>query len=49
MLRLFTAVDIGLKALNGTLPADFPKLNLTTPAVITKENVDKFYRPDAVF
>jgi ribose transport system substrate-binding protein len=25
-----TAVDIGLKALNGTLPADFPKLNLTT-------------------
>jgi ribose transport system substrate-binding protein len=44
-----TAVDIGLKALNGTLPADFPKLNLTTPAVITKENVDKFYRPDAVF
>jgi ribose transport system substrate-binding protein len=44
-----TAVDIGLKALNGTLPADFPKLNLTTPAVITKENVEKFYRPDAVF
>jgi ribose transport system substrate-binding protein len=44
-----TAIDIGLKALNGTLPADFPKLNLTTPAVITKENVDKFYRADAVF
>jgi ribose transport system substrate-binding protein len=44
-----TAVDIGLKALNGTLPADFPKLNLTTPAVITKENVDKFYRAEAVF
>ncbi len=44
-----TAVDIGLKALNGTLPADFPKLNLTTPAVITQENVDKFYRADAVF
>ncbi len=44
-----TAVDIGLKALNGTLPSDFPKLNLTTPAVITKENVDKYYRADAVF
>ena len=44
-----TAVDIGLKALNGTLPADFPKLNLTTPAVITKYNVDKFYHADAVF
>jgi ribose transport system substrate-binding protein len=44
-----TAVDIGLKALKGDLPADFPKLNLTTPAVITQENVDKFYRKDAVF
>jgi ribose transport system substrate-binding protein len=44
-----TAVDIGLKALNGELPADFPKLNLTTPDVITQENVDKYYRPDAVF
>ena len=44
-----TAIDIGLKALGGTLGADFPKLFLTTPAVITKENVDKFYRADAVF
>lgn len=44
-----TAVDIGLKALKGELPADFPKLNLTTPEVITKDNVDKFYRADAVF
>ena len=44
-----TAVDIGLKAVKGELPKDFPKLNLTTPAVITKENVDKFYRADAVF
>lgn len=44
-----TAVDIGLKALKGDLPADFPKLNLTTPDVITQENVDKYYRPDAVF
>ncbi|WP_370880091.1 sugar ABC transporter substrate-binding protein [Labrys monachus] len=44
-----TAVDIGVKALEGTLPADFPKLELTTPAVITQENVDKYYRKDAVF
>ncbi len=44
-----TAIDIGLKALNGEIGADFPKLNLTTPAVITKDNVDKFYRADAVF
>jgi ribose transport system substrate-binding protein len=44
-----TAIDIGLKALNGSLAGDFPKLFLTTPAVITKENVDKFYRKDAVF
>ena len=44
-----TAVDVGLKALDGSLPADFPKLDLTTPAAITKENVDQYYRPDAVF
>jgi len=44
-----TAVDIGVKALKGELPADFPKLELTTPAVITQDNVDKYYRKDAVF
>ena len=44
-----TAVDIGLKALKGELPADYPKLVLTKPDVITKENVDKYYRKDAVF
>ena len=44
-----TAVDAGLKALDGTLPADWPKLYYTTPDVITKDNVDKYYRPDAVF
>ena len=44
-----TAVDIGVKALKGELPTDFPKLNLTTPAVITQDNVDKYYRKDAVF
>ncbi|WP_370467485.1 sugar ABC transporter substrate-binding protein [Geminicoccus harenae] len=44
-----TAVDIGLQALDGSLPADFPKLKLTEPAVITQENVDQYYREDAVF
>ena len=44
-----TAVDIGLKALNGELAADYPKLHLTTPAVITKDNVDQYYRADSVF
>jgi ribose transport system substrate-binding protein len=44
-----TAVEYGVKALNGQLPSDFPRLNFTTPAAITKENVDKFYNPKAVF
>jgi ribose transport system substrate-binding protein len=44
-----TAVDIGLKALKGELSPDFPKLVLTKPDVITKDNVDKYYRKDAVF
>ena len=44
-----TAVDVGLKAVDGKLAADFPKLDYTTPAVITKENVDKFMKPNAVF
>lgn len=44
-----TAVDIGLKALDGTLEPGFPKLKLTEPAVITKDNVGKYYRADAVF
>lgn len=44
-----TAVDVGLKAVNGALSADFPKLDYTTPAVITKDNVDKYIKPNAVF
>ena len=44
-----TAVDIGLKALKGEIPGDYPKLVLTKPDVITKDNVDKYYRKDAVF
>lgn len=44
-----TAVDVGLKAVAGNLPADFPRLDYTTPAVITKDNVDKYIKPNAVF
>jgi ribose transport system substrate-binding protein len=44
-----TAVDIGLKALKGELPADYPKTVFTKPDAITKDNVDKYYRKDAVF
>ncbi|MEO8243786.1 MAG: substrate-binding domain-containing protein [bacterium] len=44
-----TCVKIGLEAAAGTLAADHPKLTYTDPAVITKDNVDEFYRADAVF
>jgi ribose transport system substrate-binding protein len=44
-----TAVEYGFKGINGQLPSDFPKLNYTPPAVITRENVDKYYNPKAVF
>jgi ribose transport system substrate-binding protein len=44
-----TGVDIGLKAVAGKLPADFPRIDYTTPTVITQQNVDKYYNPKAVF
>jgi ribose transport system substrate-binding protein len=44
-----TGVELGVKALNGQLPADLPRVNYTPPAVINKENVDKYYNPNAVF
>jgi ribose transport system substrate-binding protein len=44
-----TAVDIGVKAFKGELASDFPKLELTTPAAITQENVDQYIKPNAVF
>jgi ribose transport system substrate-binding protein len=44
-----TGVEIGVKALNDQLPSDFPRINYTPPAAITKENVDKYYNPNAVF
>jgi ribose transport system substrate-binding protein len=44
-----TAVQIGYQAWKGDLPAGFPKVDDTTPVVITKSNVAKYYKPDAVF
>ena len=44
-----TAVDLAKKALVGKLPADISKLTYTTPTAITKDNVDKYLRKDAVF
>lgn len=44
-----TAVEIGVKALNGKLDPGLSKTTYTTPAVIDQSNVDKFYHPDAVF
>ena len=54
-LRLFGPVagplsgDPGVKALASTLPKHFSRLGYTRPVVITKENVDKYLRPNAVF
>lgn len=44
-----TAVELAKKAIDGKLPADTPKLTYTQPDVITKDNVDKYLREDAVF
>lgn len=42
-------VEIAKEAIDGTLPADMSKVTYTEPAVITKENVDQYYKADAVF
>ncbi|PST17351.1 ABC transporter substrate-binding protein [Mesorhizobium plurifarium] len=44
-----TAVDLAKKALDGELPADLSKVTYTTPTAITKQNVDQYYKADAVF
>jgi ribose transport system substrate-binding protein len=44
-----TGVDILVKAIHKQLPANFPKISYTDPAVINKDNVDKFIVPNAVF
>lgn len=42
-----TAIEIGVRVLAGE--TDFPKLSYTPAVCITKENVDKYYDPNAVF
>lgn len=42
------AVDIGIRALNGE-ELNLGKYTFTTPAVVTKDNVDQYYDPDSVF
>lgn len=44
-----TAVDMAKQAIEGTLPAGTPKITYTKPVAITKENVDQYYKADAVF
>jgi len=44
-----TAVDMAKKAIDGNLPKDVSKLTYTTPMAITKDNVDKYLKKDAVF
>jgi len=44
-----TAVDLAKKALDGKLPGDISKVTYTTPTAITKDNVDKYLKKDAVF
>lgn len=43
------AVDVGVQALNGTLPEDTPRLTYTEAAAITQENVADFYDPASLF
>lgn len=42
-------VELALKAIKGELPDNLAKVTYTTPTVITKENVAKYYKEDAVF
>ena len=43
------AVEVGAQAALGKLPANYPKMTQTEPVVITKDNVSKYIRPNAVF
>ncbi len=44
-----TAVKLGVDiATKGVIP-DLPKISYTPPVAVTKENVDQYYRPDAIF
>ena len=43
------AVEIAMKAVKGEIPPNFPRTTLTEPVAITKDNVNKYYNPNAVF
>lgn len=43
------AARYGVEALQGKLPANFPKVYYTNPAAVTQANVDKFYKADSIF
>jgi len=44
-----TAVDLAKQAIDGTLPENIGKITYTKPVAITKDNVDQYYREDAIF
>ncbi len=45
-----TAIDLALEyAQNGKFLRSVPKVFYTDPLAVTRENVDKYYRPDAIF
>jgi ribose transport system substrate-binding protein len=42
-----TAIEVGLEVLRGK--TDFPKVSYTPAVCITRDNVDRYYDPDAIF
>jgi len=43
------AAEYGIQAVQGKLPADFPRVYYTEPAAVSIDNVDKYYRADSTF
>lgn len=44
-----TAVDMAKKMLDGQMEGQISKVTYTTPVAITKDNVEQYYKKDAVF
>ena len=42
-------MEVGSQAALGKLPPNYPKMTQTEPVAITKDNVGKYIRPNAVF
>ena len=42
-------VEIAVKAAKGEVPSNFPRTTLTDPVAITKDNVEQYQKPNAVF